>query len=487
MINRVLIRIKVVQLLYSYLLTEKKFTLESQPTPPTKEKRFAYRLYLDTLVLFTRIAENVQKRGGYQPLLDGRFIPAILADDKIQSTITRDSKAREMTKGTPADISAARDADLLPSPLADPHLIELLSEKVKESDVYKNFLKKGANDPTADIRVWRDLLNMVILPDETLTAAVTAMPEYSGRAVDRMKELMEETFTNFSSSQDHIEDALKELDESLLHARELYFRLLALAPEITDLRDQQLDDARHKYLATEADRNPSLRFVDNEWIKALEDDQLYQEGIKEFKINWKEQNPLLVQNLLKSILSSEVYQDYMASEEKPNWNSDCQLWYDLFRYVVLPNPELAETLEDDNIYWNDDLDFIGTFVLKTVRRFQNGEEAPMLPMYKDEEDAVFGRDLFCLTVEGKDEYRALIQSALKESWEPDRLAFMDVVIMLCAFAEILNFDKIPVSASINEYIEIARAYSTPKSPFFINGVLGGAVSKLRADGRLLKP
>lgn len=487
MINRVLIRIKVVQQLYSYLLTEKQFTLESQPTPPTKEKRFAYRLYLDTLVLFTHLADAVRKRDGYRPLADNRFITTILADDKIRSVMARDQKALEMADADLPEGQTEPEPDMVPTPLGAPALIEALAGEIKESDIYKNYVKYAGTEPGLDLRVWRDIFNNIIVPNAAFNEACAQLPGFSPRGVERMGELMAETFVNFSSSQDHVEDALKALDASLMRARELYFRLLALAPAITALRDRQLEDGRAKHLATEADRNPSLRFVDNEWVKVLEQDPVYQEGVKEFNIDWMGENPILIQNLLKSVLVSEVYQDYMASSEK-SWDADCQLWHDLLRNVVLPNPELSETLEDTNIYWNDDLDFIGTFVLKTVRRFQNGDPEPMLPMYKDDEDALFGRDLFTLAVSGKDQYKELISSALnKDTWEPDRLAFMDVVIMLCAFAEILNFDKIPVGASINEYIEIARAYSTPKSPFFINGVLGGAVSKLRADGQLLKP
>ena len=164
------------------------------------------------------------------------------------------------------------------------------------------------------------------------------------------------------------------------------------------------------------------------------------------------------------------------------------LWRNFLRYVVFPSDDLNEALEGKSVYWNDDIDTIGTFVLKTIRRFEEGENSPLLPQFKDDEDSRFGRELFNEVLKHKDEYNAIIEEALnKDSWDTDRLAFMDTVIARTALAELLNFPKIPVSVTINEYIEIAKAYSTPKSSFFLNGLLGAAVTNLRKQGKLLKP
>lgn len=304
--------------------------------------------------------------------------------------------------------------------------------------------------------------------------------------MDIMRNLMEETFSNFSSSQSHIDDALRTLRHSLDMARELYLRLLILPIELTELQARNLEAARNKYVVTDHDLNPNMRFVDNEFVKALEADPQIQELLEKGTYSWIASDPILLSSLLKLILCSDEYQNYMNASST-DFAGDCEFWRRMLKYVLFPSQELAEAMEDKSVFWNDDIDIIGTFVLKTIRRFSEQNPEPVLPMYKDDEDATFGRDLFTRAVRGKEEYRALIDSVLnKDSWDTDRLAFMDVVICLTAVAEILGFPKIPVNVSINEYIEIAKAYSTTKSGFFINGLLGAIVSKLSAEGKLMK-
>lgn len=171
-----------------------------------------------------------------------------------------------------------------------------------------------------------------------------------------------------------------------------------------------------------------------------------------------------------------------------DYKTDCEFWRNIYRYVIFSNPDFLETLEDKSVFWNDDLDIIGTFVLKTVKRFDSEDHAgALLPKYKDEEDARFGAELFADTVRNRDLYRGYIDTFVNASnWDTERLAFMDVVIMLTAISEIINFPKIPVNVSINEYIELAKSYSTPKSGNFINGILGSIVVMLNDEGIINK-
>lgn len=466
MINRVLIRIKVVQLLYSYLLTEKLFTLESQPTPPTKEKRFAYQLYLDMLALMVRLAGAVEQRGGHRPLEDNRFIRMVREDEKIRSLIVKQNMEQ--------------------SPFASPQLLDQIAAAVKESSVYKAYVKQGSVDMSGDLKVWREIFSIFLMRSEALGAIFSQQPNFSLRGVERMRGLMEVTFVNFSSSQDHVADALKTLNFSLGKARELYCRMLQLAVELTRRQDLNLDAARHKYVVTDRDLNPNLRFVENGFVRALAEDPDFVALQDERKGSLTAENPILINALLKTVTTSEVYRDYMDAPDT-DFRNDCEFWRNLYRFVIFPDPDLSEALEDKSVFWNDDLDIIGTFVLKTIRRYEDGSQHPIMPMYKDDEDARFGRELFNAVVKHKDEYRALVAAVLnKDSWDADRLAFMDVVILLTALAELMNFPKIPVNVTINEYIELAKAYSTPKSAFFINGILGAAVSHLRDEGKLIK-
>lgn len=467
MINRVLIRIKVVQLLYSYLLTEKMFTLESQPTPPTKEKRFAYQLYLDMLAFMTRIADSVQQKGGYKPLMDNRFIKNILSDEKIKTQLAKN-----------------RLAD---SQFAAPGLINRLADTVKEAAFYKDYLKSERLDMASDLKLWRDIFNTILKPDAGLAHIYESVPGFSLRGVERMHELMDTTFANFSSSQSHVTDASQTLDYSLNKANELYYLILLLIVDLTRLHERNLDAARHKYIVSDTDLNPDMKFVNNKLVRSLIEDSAFKAYVEKNKLSWftNEQNTL--SHLLKIILDSDFYKEYLTLE-KTTLHDDIQLWKNLLRYIVLPDEDFQDALENSSVFWNDDLDTIGTFVLKTLRRFEDGEDEPVLPMYKDGEDARFGRELFNAVIKNKADTTEIIDKALnKDSWETDRLAFMDVVILRTALAEILGFPKIPVNVSINEYIEIAKAYSTPKSAYFINGLLGAAVSNLREEGRLLKP
>lgn len=461
MINRVLIRIKVVQLLYSYLLIENPFALESQPSAPTKEKRFAYNLYLDLLDLMTRLANRVEFRGLGKPLLDSRFIRNVLADDKIRA------------------LQANRESVPFVA------LEDELAGKIKESGIFKQFVKDIQNDETPDENVWKEIFANILIPDQLLNAEIARRENYTMKGVERMSDMMETTFANFFASADHISDALKILEFSLNKSRELYFRLLTLPIALTDLREQEIDSNRHKLLRTAEDINPNMRFVDNEYVKALRYNTEIDFYSKKYGISWLEEDRDMIAGLLKRIMQSEIYTDYM-SFPATTYKSDCEFWKNVYRNIIFSDTDFMEHLEDKSVFWNDDLDIIGTFVIKTLKRYENaGEEVAdaenlILPMFKDEEDARFGAELFSYVIKRKDYLRGLITEAVDESqWETDRLAFMDVVIIMTALAEILEFPKIPLTVSFNEYIEIAKTYSTPKSGVFINGLLGEIVNRLR--------
>lgn len=465
MINRVLIRIKVVQMLYSYLLLEKQFLLESQPTSPTKEKRFAYSLYLDYLVLMLRMAGSIEKRGAGFPLLDNRFISNVKNDDKIKSLLAR-----------------YRVEDF-PFASAESGLVEA----VKESGAYKLYAKEASRNPADELQVWRSIFEQIILPSSELRALIEQRENYTLRGLERARELMNTTFVNFSSSQGHVSDALKQLETSLEKARELYLRLLWLPYELTRLREKEIDAARRKYLTTPEDLNPNMRFVDNMFVKELSRNLELQKFVRDYKISWAADDERMLNSLLRAIKESDVYFDYM-NFPATDYKTDCEFWRNIYRYVIFSNPDFLETLEDKSVFWNDDLDIIGTFVLKTVKRFGSEDHAgALLPKYKDEEDARFGAELFADTVRNRDLYRGYIDTFVNASnWDTERLAFMDVVIMLTAISEIINFPKIPVNVSINEYIELAKSYSTPKSGNFINGILGSIVVMLNDEGIINK-
>ena len=465
MINRVLIRTKVVQLLYSYLLVENRFSIESQQMPPTKEKRFAYALYLDMLCLMVDIAGEIRRRGGDRPLYDTRFIRRVVADEKIKSIM-------QQTR-----LNGSAFEPMLP----------ILVDQVKDSGLYKKFLKSEDPGGLADEKIWQELFNTIIMPNPELNRLISERENYTLNGVERMRGMMELTFTNFYASADNIPDALRTLRTSMEKARELYFRLLWLPVQLVQLREQEIDEARNKYVASAEDRNPNLRFIENGFVAAVSRNEEIDKVMEKLGRNMTIDDEPMLRALLRAIMASDIYKEYMEFPTT-DFKADCEFWKNIYKDVIFVNPDFLEMLEEKSVFWNDDLDTIGTFVLKTVKRIADDKPiTSIMATYKDEEDARFGAELFEYVVRNKVEYREYIDAALDtRRWDTDRLAYMDLVIMMTALGEILNFPKIPLSVSINEYVEIAKAYSTKKSGQFIHGLLASVLKRLKEEGILLK-
>ncbi len=281
-----------------------------------------------------------------------------------------------------------------------------------------------------------------------------------------------------------LKDALKQLSKSFDKSYELYNYLLLLIVELTDLQDRRLDDAKNKYLPTEEDLNPNTRFIDNRLVDMLRNNQVLKDFVAENKFTWKDDD-LFMKLLLDKILHSEIYEKYMADDDD-SLAHDCELWKQLFKQVILPDDDFAQLLENKSVYWNDDLDIMGTFAIKTIRRFEEGEAEPILPMYKDAEDEDFGKQLFMKSIAAKEENDQLIDSFVTDKWDVERVAFMDRIVMDVCITEVKEFLSIPTSVSLNEYIEIAKCYSTPKSGIFVNGILNAIVRHLKAKRIIVK-
>ena len=280
--------------------------------------------------------------------------------------------------------------------------------------------------------------------------------------------------------------AKKELTKSLDKSYELYNALLKLMIELTDVQDLRLDEAKHKFLPTEEDLNPNMRFVENEFVKRLRADQTLADFVDDKKINWRD-DELFVRLLLDKILRSEEYQEYMEMP-KTSLVRDGEVWYQLMKKVVLPDENLLEHLQSMSVYYtDDDLQIMGQFVMKTIRRFEDEESEPVLPQYKNDDDSKFGEQLFSKAVAEMEENNSYIDQFVKtEKWDVERIALMDRVVICTALTEIRNYPSIPVNVSLNEYIELAKDYSTPRSGQFVNGILNAVVNKLRADKVIIK-
>ncbi|MDE6449124.1 MAG: transcription antitermination protein NusB, partial [Muribaculaceae bacterium] len=297
---------------------------------------------------------------------------------------------------------------------------------------------------------------------------------------------LRDTLNAYSDNRYAFNKAQEALEDSLDKAYELYHLLLLLPVEITHIQAQRLESAKEKYCPTSEDLNPNTRFIDNSLVKTIAMSEDMEAYLKDTPINL-DSHYLLVKKMLDDILQSQLYADYMDAESTDHAR-DCDFWRSAMKNIILPSDALAEMLESSSIYWNDDLEIMGTFALKTIRQAVSCEGSlALLPQYKDEDDARFGAHLFVDTINNREIYRSYIDRFIDQSqWDADRLAFMDIVIMMVAVSELLNFPAIPVPVTLNEYIEIANSYSTPRSGQFVNGMLFSIINYLKQEGKLNK-
>lgn len=304
------------------------------------------------------------------------------------------------------------------------------------------------------------------------------------RVLIRLK-IVQIVYAYYQNGGKNLDTAEKELFFSLSKAYDMYNYLLLLMVEITKQAERKINAAKSKLMPSKEELYPNTKFIENRFVAQLEvNSQLLQfaEGQKK---TWDNESEF-VKGLCEKIMDSDIYKEYMAAETS-SYEEDRELWRKIYKKIIFNNAELDQVLEDQSLYWNDDKEIVDTFVLKTIKRFEeaNGAKQELLPEFKDEEDKDFARRLFRRTILNADYYRHLISENTR-NWDLDRVAFMDVIIMQIALAEILSFPNIPVSVSLNEYIEIAKVYSTPKSGNFINGTLDGIVKLLQKENKLTK-
>ena len=304
------------------------------------------------------------------------------------------------------------------------------------------------------------------------------------RVLIRLK-IVQIVYAYYQNGGKNLDTAEKELFFSLSKAYDMYNYLLLLMVEITKQAERKQSAAKNKLLPTEEELHPNTKFVDNRFIAQLEVNKQLLEFSETQKKTWENESEF-VKRLCEVIMNSDIYKEYMECETS-SYEEDRELWRKIYKRIIFNNYELDQVLEDQSLYWNDDKEIVDTFVLKTIKRFEeeNGANQPLLPEFKDDEDQDFARRLFRRSILNAEYYRHLISENTR-NWDLDRVAFMDVVIMQIALAEILSFPNIPVSVSLNEYVEIAKLYSTPKSGSFINGTLDGIVNMLKAENKLTK-
>jgi len=298
--------------------------------------------------------------------------------------------------------------------------------------------------------------------------------------------VMQIAYSHYSKGDTSIQQTEKELYYSIAKSHELYHSLLLLLLELQKFADKRIEFGKQKRRPSHEDLNPNMRFVDNAFLRQLaENDELFKYADKN-GVSWLN-TPETVKGIFNDIVKSTLYQEYMETEAG-SYEVDQRFMAKLVEKVIAPYEGLYPLLEEQSIFWNDESEFVISMVVKTIKAFdpERGEMQRLLPEYKDEEDRDFVKRLIRKTLANKEEYMKLIRQFTK-NWDFDRIAILDIVLMQIAIAEVMEFPNIPVNVSLNEYIEIAKYYSTNKSGLFINGVLDKIVEHLIQEKKIMKP
>jgi N utilization substance protein B len=292
------------------------------------------------------------------------------------------------------------------------------------------------------------------------------------------------TYAYYQNGNKNIDTAEKELFFSLSKAYDLYNYLLLLLVDITREERHRVEIATQR-AQREGTEVPSQKFAYNKFAVQLEENKMLNEFVESQKLTWADDIEF-VRKLCNQIESSEDYKEYMNAGES-DYETDRELWRKLYKLFILNNSDLDSLLEEKSLYWNDDKEVVDTFVMKTIKRFEADKKnkQELLPEYDDEEDKDFARKLFRATILNADQYQHYLSDASR-NWDFSRLAYMDIVIMQIAIAEMLTFPNIPASVTINEFVDLAKLYSTSRSGGYINGMLDSIAHFFVDNGMMMK-
>ena len=284
---------------------------------------------------------------------------------------------------------------------------------------------------------------------------------------------------------DNIALAEKELIFSIEKTYDLYHYLLLLVLEVADIASGKIDQALQKRMPTEDDLNPKRRFIDNQVVAQLRKNKSFNAYISSRKLSWIN-NAHIPRLIYNKMLLWDRYEEYMSSETH-GYTSDRKFIINLVTKLFSESEDIELNLEEQSIYWNDDTEYVTVMIEKTLKKFNqdNGENIPMMPLFKNKEDEEFVKVLFRKAILNAKQFSELIDKNTT-NWEVDRIALMDILVMQLAITEIMEFPEIPVKVTLNEYIEIAKYYCTSKSSTFVNGILDNIVKEIRDKGLFKK-
>lgn len=295
---------------------------------------------------------------------------------------------------------------------------------------------------------------------------------------------MQSVYALLQSKSDNLKKEEDFLYTSIEKMYDLYVLMLRLLVEVKNMEKKHIEISGKKYLATTQDLNPNFKFINNEIFKLLDESVSLNAYLDDNKLNYWSLDNEYVHEILKLVKESSSYAAYMKSE-KCSFEEDREFVVALFKTVVAPNEKLAEYFEDKTISWVDDIPFVNTWIVKSLNQLKPKQPFQLGSLYKDDDDKKFVVDLFRKVVLNHKEFEKEIENKTP-NWDTDRIAEIDMILIKMAISEFLKFPSIPTSVTINEYIEIAKDYSSEKSSFFINGVIDKILKDFTASKRLNK-
>ena len=298
--------------------------------------------------------------------------------------------------------------------------------------------------------------------------------------------VMQSIYAMHLSNSDDLEKQEKFLLFSLDNIQDLYLTMLSIFTTIQKNEAILIEKSSKKHLATQEEKNPNLKFVNNLLIKFLNDNNSLNIAIEERKIDYWNLHSEYIQILTDEIKKSHLYSEYM-SKNGNDFQEDKNFIENIFEQIIAPNEKLYEFIEDNRLTWIDDLPTVNTLIAKQLAAIKsiNDTSFKVPKIYKDVEDKEYVSHLFRKTVLNESEIEKEYANKTP-NWDTSRIAEIDTIILKMAICEFLKFPSIPTKVTINEYLEIAKEYSTPKSSIFINGILDNLVKEFQANGRLLK-
>ncbi len=304
------------------------------------------------------------------------------------------------------------------------------------------------------------------------------------RRIIRTK-VMQVLYAYYSSEEKSLNNTEKELFFCIHKTYDLYHYLFALVIDIADYAEGRIEIKKNKHQPTHEDLHPNTKFVSNLFINQLRSNRQLNAYLKQTKLSWVN-HPELIKELYLIMIESEIYDEYKNSEIR-SYVDDRKFIEKIFNKIFLVSEELYEVLEEQSIYWNDDIEFVISVITKTIKKFNEFSDSDqrLMPMYKDDEDRVFAKELFRKSILNHEELQSLIK-VHSSNWDVDRIAFMDILMMQLAITEFLHFPSIPTKVTMNEYIELSKFYSTEKSRNFINGILDKTLKDLKKEGKINK-